>query len=308
MKLEVASRKQAATEVCVITFRHPRRPSLPAATAGAHVDLRLPDGRIRQYSLCGDPADLGTYRIAVKREEGGRGGSAWIHENLTPGTVVLVSAPRNHFPLAAGGRHHVLIGGGIGVTPLISMAHQLRQSGDSFEMHYCSRSDHPVLLDELESVCERRLFLHQGTARGGRLDAQALLADYHEGTHVYCCGPHPLMQAVRSAVAEWPHEAVHFEAFQPLLDESFVPDEFEVELARTRKLIPVPADKSALDALRAHGVDLPSSCEIGVCGSCECGLIAGDAVHRDVVLGYGARGTRFIPCVSRGHGRIVLDL
>jgi vanillate O-demethylase ferredoxin subunit len=297
----------------VITFRHPRRAHLPAPEPGAHVDLHLPDGRVRQYSLCGDPDDDRTYTIAVRIEPGGRGGSRWVHEALGPGRIVPVSAPRNHFPLADGAAHHVLVAGGIGITPIAAMAQRLAATRASFELHYCAPdAGHAPLLERLRSVCGPRLkawFTRE--PRPSPFDPAQVLARRVAGAHLYACGPRRLVDAVLHAAARWPADAVHQERFEPLDDAGFVPDSFSVVIASTGRHIDVPADRSLLEALRTAGFMVPSSCGIGVCGACECGFRAepGSApIHRDVVLGMQARTQRIMPCVSRASGRIVLDL
>lgn len=308
MKLEVAAVERVAADLAVFTFRHSKRPALPKPTAGAHVDVHLADGCIRQYSLCGDPSDLSVYRIAVKREEGGRGGSIWMHDALQVGMTVPVSAPRNHFPLALDAQHHVLIGGGIGITPMIAMVHALRDADASFDLHYCARGSSPPFVDLLHERCGERLAVHRGAAGGDRFDPGGALPAPASGTHVYCCGPAGLMEAVRAATAGWPEDHVHVEAFKPLLDDAFVPEPFEMQLASDGRILQVSAHESALDVLRKSGLAVPSSCETGLCGSCDCGYVAGDVIHRDSLLSAAARKLRFTPCVSRGRGRIVVDM
>ncbi len=301
MKLHVDAVEASTPEVSVFTLRHPKG-KLPPFTPGAHVDLRLPDGRTRQYSLIGDPADS-AYRIAIKRDDAGRGASVWAHGALVPGAMALVSAPRNNFPLAAEGRRHILVAGGIGITPFVAMAQQLERNAADYVLHYFARPPAP-LLAELRAICGERLVTHFG---GGRFDP-ASLGGPAPGAHVYCCGPQRLTDAVRAATAHWPEAQVHFEVFQATLDENFVPEPFDVTLASTGEVVRVPADRSALDALRAHGVMLPSSCELGVCGACECGYRGGTVVHRDSVLGVAARQDRMMLCVSRARVGVVLDL
>jgi ferredoxin-NADP reductase len=312
MKMDVVGVARATETVSVFTFRHPRREHLPTPHPGAHVDLHLPDGKIRQYSLCGDPADNSIYRVAVKRVSQGRGGSRWIHENLYPGAVAHVSAPRNNFPLAAQASRHIFVAGGIGVTPFVGMARAAQQSGDDFVLHYCVRSvrDAPFL-EELSSICgpARLQLAISEDAASKRFDAMLAFGDGSEmGTHVYCCGPQRLIEAVRAATRSWPCEAVHFEAFAPLLDESFVPEPFDITIASTGETLRVPADRSALDVLRNRGIKLPSSCELGVCGSCICGYRNGTVIHRDSVLSGTERQHRMMLCVSRARVGVTLDL
>ena len=309
MKLQVASAVATTPDVLHLTLVHPRRPELPAWTAGAHVDLRLPDGRVRQYSLCGDPADRGRYEVAIKREDAGRGGSAWVHGNLAAGSVADVSAPRNAFPLAPGARRHVLVAGGIGVTPLLAMARTLAADEADFALHLCARSasDAP-LLGEIRAVCGDRL--QAWFSDTGRRFDPARLGGSEAGTHVYACGPRRLTEAVEAALdaAGWPPEQVHVEHFAAVSDAGFVPEPFEARIASTGARLHVPADRSLLDVLREHGVSQPSSCELGVCGACECGYLDGTVIHRDAVLSAAKRRDRMTPCVSRAQGGVTLDL
>jgi ferredoxin-NADP reductase len=312
MKMTVGDVRALTDTVKLFTLRHPRRPHLPPPTPGAHVDLHLPDGRIRQYSLCGDPGDDTAYRIAVKREDDGRGASRWIHENLTAGSVIPTSAPRNNFPLAQASRH-VLIAGGIGITPILPMARQLARDRVPFELHYCAHDAHGApFLSDLHEICTpENLSTYFSVANGasaGRLDVEGLLKSVTPGTHVYCCGPQRLTQAFRAAANNWPDNYVHCEVFKPTLDENFVPEPFDIKLASTGEVLRVPANKSALDVLRTHGVALPSSCEFGICGSCACRYTDGTVIHRDSVLDITARQERMILCVSRARVGVTLDL
>ena len=310
MKLRVERAAWTTPEVLHLTLIHPLRPSLPAWTAGAHVDLRLPDGRVRQYSLCGDPADLTRYEIAIKREDAGRGASRWAHANLAQvGTIAHVSAPRNNFPLAAGARRHVLVGGGIGITPFVAMARVLAASDADFVVHVCARSmAQAPLLAELDGVCGGRL-VRWFSSEGRRFDP-AILGGPGEGTHVYACGPRTLLEAVKDGVlaSGWPADRIHAEVFQATLDENFKPEPFDVRIASTGEVLHVPADRSILDVLRSSGRSVPSSCELGVCGSCVCGYRDGTVIHRDAVIPLAERQHRLAPCVSRARVAVTLDL
>lgn len=307
MKLTVESVSRLSADVVALSLRHPRRPSLPPGEPGAHVDVHLPAG-VRHYSLCGDPSDRARYVIAVKREADGRGGSRWLHDTVAVGDVLPVSAPRNHFPLEMDAPHHVLIGGGIGITPLVAMAHHLATAGASFEVHYAAAAPAEAFRETLSTLAGPRFSVYRGRAGGEPLDVGACLSAAPAGAHVYVCGPRPLSDAVRDAAAGWAEERVHTEAFEPLLDPNFVPEPFEIELARSGTRLSVSAEETALDVLRANGIAMPSSCELGVCGSCECGYLAGTVIHRDVVLPPARRKSRIILCVSRARGRLVLDL
>ena len=313
MKMTVFEARAVTDTVATYWFRHPRREHLPTPTPGAHVDLHLPDGRIRQYSLCGDPDDDGMYRLAVKREDCGRGASLWIHDHLRVGAIVHVSAPRNNFPLAETARRHVFVAGGIGITPFLPMARHLVRRAGEFELHYCARAARgAAFLSELREHCGparlRTYFSDPADAANARFDAERLLGAPTDDTHIYCCGPQRLTQAVRQATAHWPPDQVHFETFKPVLDANFSPEPFDVKLASSGEILRVPADKSALEVLRAHGLALPSSCELGVCGSCECRYSDGFVIHRDSILDATARQDRMMLCVSRARVRVTLHL
>jgi ferredoxin-NADP reductase len=309
MKLDVVEAQDLGAQVRRLVLRHPRRPELPPAEPGSHVDVHLGDGRVRQYSLCGDPADATRYVIAVKRESDGRGGSRWIHEHLVSGAVAHVSAPRNHFRLSAHATHHVLVGGGIGITPLVAMARHLAGTGASVELHYAApdRASAPFL-EELTSILDSQARAWLSRAPGGvRFDAPALLAGRESGTHVYVCGPPRLVAAVREATACWSPSRVHSESFVPQPPGG--PDApFELQLRSTGQVLAVPAGRSALSVLREAGLIVASACEIGVCGACERPVVSGEVLHRDVVLDEAGQARSMMTCVSRGRGRVVLDL
>jgi ferredoxin-NADP reductase len=293
MKLRVAQSRDVTPDVLHLTLVHPRKPELPSWEPGAHVDLRLPDGRVRQYSLCGDPTDRIRYEIAIKREQAGRGASIWAHANLVPGAIAHVSAPRNNFPLAAGARRHVLVAGGIGITPLVSMAHKLARE---------------PLLPELRVLCGNRLSMWFSSE--GRRFSPPAIGTPGDGHHLYICGPPRLVEPVlaHASAIGWPQALVHTEVFKPLSDESFRPEPFDAFIASTGAVLHVPADRSLLEVLRAHGLATVSSCELGVCGSCVCGYRSGRVIHRDVVLPLASRQDRMMPCVSRAHVSVTLDL
>lgn len=307
MKLRVASARFTTPDVLHLQLVHPLRPTLPEWSAGAHVDLRLPDGRTRQYSLCGDPEDRSRYEIAIKREATGRGGSIWVHENLQQGSEVHISAPRNNFPLNATCERHVLIGGGIGVTPMLAMARTLKRGGRDFTLHYCARSaPQAPLLDELKEICGASLRCWF-SSDDDRFDP-AVIGPYDANAHVYMCGPQRLLDAVQSSLGGWAEDHVHGEVFQMTLDENFKPEPFEAMIASTGQSFLVPADRSLLDVLRDNDFVVPSSCEMGVCGACECGYRDGMVLHRDKVLPVSRRQDRLLLCVSRARLSVTLDL
>jgi ferredoxin-NADP reductase len=307
MKLRVAATRYTTSDVLHITFQHPLRPELPEWTAGAHVDLWLPDGRVRQYSLCGDPRDLSRYEVAVKVESPGRGGSRWIHENLTEGVIAHVSAPRNNLPISERAERHILVAGGIGITPFLSMARALNSQGKDFQVHFCARSpEEAPLLAELREICGPRL--QCWFSKAGSRFTPDLIGDYSPATHVYVCGPQRLLDSVQDYLSSWPAKQLHGEVFQATLDENFKAEPFEATIASSGQRLLVPADKSLLDVLRENGLLVPSSCELGICGSCECGYSDGAVIHRDKVLPVAKRQDRMMPCVSRARVAVTLDL
>lgn len=307
MKLVVDQRDRLAPDVAQFWFRHPSRPLLPPWTPGAHVDLRLPDGKIRQYSLTSDPADLSRYAITVKREDDGRGGSQWLHQNATTGHIAHVSAPRNNFPLSDG--RAVLIAGGIGVTPMHSMARQLAADGRLVEAHICERARPSTFETKLRAICGDALQMHiSSDGANSRLNVAQLVSRLPRDVHIYCCGPDRLISAVQEAAADWPEPQVHFERFGAVVDENFEPEPFDITIASTGKTYRVPEDRSALEILREAGHVLPSSCELGVCGSCECAYVDGTVIHRDSVLSQTARESKMMLCVSRARVAVTVDL
>lgn len=286
---------------------------MPSFSAGAHIDVTVTPQYIRQFSLAGDPADRSKYLLGILREDGGRGGSLKIHQMLNPGAPVVISQPRNHFPIASGQGRHLLLAGGIGVTPLIAMAHELSCSSRSFELYYKARTRAQAsFIAELERVpWHNRVHFHFSDEN--RLDVATVLADYAEGDHVYTCGPAAFMDAVFKAASEsgWPEVALHREYFS-------VPDEgdwenhgFEIEIASTGQVIPIPADQKATDALKQAGIPIDIKCSDGLCGVCSTRYLSGDVEHRDYVLSKSQKNERMIVCCSRASasgGRIKLDL
>lgn len=286
---------------------------LPAYEAGAHIDVAPSAEYFRQYSLASNPADPSSYLIGVLREDEGRGGSQKIHQTLQPGAPVVISQPRNHFPLASGNGRHLLIGGGIGVTPMIAMAHTLWREGRPFELYYKAKTRaQAAFIPELEAM-PWRAHVHFHFSDEDRLDVETLLHDYEAGDHVYTCGPAAMMDQVLALAARhgWPEDATHREYFA-------VPDEmewenhpFEIEIASTGALIPVAEDERATQALEKAGIEVDVKCSDGLCGVCQCGYLSGDVEHRDFVLSKAQKADRIILCASRAAkpgGRIVLDL
>ena len=296
----------------------PAGTELPPFSAGAHIDVHLANGVIRQYSLCNSPADRHRYVIAVLRDEKGRGGSKAVHEQLQVQGRVRVSVPRNNFELAQGARKVILIAGGIGVTPLKSMAHQLADAGDvDYELHYCARDAQcAAFTEDLQTLVDtQRLHFHFDDGDPSRgLDIAALLRDQaQEGTHVYYCGPAGFMQACADASSHWPKDTVHCEHFKaPERTGALAhrkPGEFTVEIASTGQRIPVPVDRSIADVLKAAGIAVQTSCEAGLCATCKVRYLSGEVEHQDCILDAGEQQNFLTLCVSRAKSELlVLDL
>jgi vanillate monooxygenase ferredoxin subunit len=289
---------------------------LPPFSAGAHVDVHLGPGMVRQYSLANaptHPAPAERYRIGVLRERDGRGGSATLCDRFAPGDELSIGAPRNRFPLVEDAPHSVLLAGGIGVTPLLSMAWRLHALGRSFRLHYAVRAEaRAAFLTELRGAPFANAFsLHVDTPSGPSVDLAAALEDPDAGAHLYTCGPAGFMDAVFEAArgAGWTEGQLHREDFQ------VVPREedraIEVVLAKRGITVRVPPDLTIAEALEDEGVFVPMSCEAGMCGTCVTPVLEGVPDHRDQVLSPEERaaGDKMTVCCSRAHSdRLVLDL
>lgn len=289
---------------------------LPAFEAGAHIDVQVPGGPVRQYSLCNAPGETHRYEIAVLREPHSRGGSIGMHA-LCVGQTLEICAPRNHFPLALSARHHVLFAGGIGVTPLLAMAQALAQKGSSFEMHYCTRSCATTAFRQRivdSNFSDRVVFYHDEGCAAARLDVHALLRSTpSQDAHLYVCGPTGFMDWVLTAGrgAGWSEERLHREYFVGAPTQTDSDNAFEVQIASTGKVISVAADQSVTAALAENGIQVATSCGQGVCGTCVLGVLAGTPDHRDMYLTdiERALNNQFTPCCSRSKStRLLLDL
>ncbi|MER7186413.1 PDR/VanB family oxidoreductase [Streptomyces hyaluromycini] len=304
-----------ATDVLSVELVHPQGKPLPAWTPGAHIDLHL-DGLIRQYSLCGDPADTGRYRVAVLKDPASRGGSVYVHDTLRPGSRVTVGGPRNHFELAEAGSY-VFVAGGIGVTPLLTHAREAQERGRPWQFWYAGRRRAAMAFaEELgELAAADRMVALRPKDQHGRLDLDRVLAEVPAGALVYCCGPERLTEAVRSGC-----EALglldrlrveHFAAVTAPGADAEAGQAFEVECARSGVTVTVGPDESIVEALENVGVMIDASCRDGVCGTCEVPVLEGVPDHRDMVLTdeEQAAGNLMLICVSRcASQRLVLDL
>jgi ferredoxin-NADP reductase len=311
LRLSVARREVVADGVVALDLREPSGGDLPAWAPGAHIDLELGPDLVRQYSLCGDPADSNVWRVGVLREPESRGGSHYVHDKLREGDLVQVRGPRNNFALEPSPRY-VFVAGGIGITPILPMAAAAAAAGADWVLHYggrtlCSMAFRAQLTDSHGD----RVAVHPEDERG-LLDLDAILGTPQPDTLVYCCGPEPLLQAVEARCASWPGGSLRLERFAPK-DRSrpVLLEGFDVQLARSKVTLSVPADASVLDVLEAAGVPLVSACREGTCGTCEVPVIAGTVDHRDSLLTpaeQAANDTMFV-CVSRAASPgLVLDL
>ncbi|WP_213305535.1 PDR/VanB family oxidoreductase [Paraburkholderia sacchari] len=285
---------------------------LPAYRPGAHVDVYLPNGLVRQYSLCGPNARAPDYRIAVKRSGESRGGSEWLYSRAGDGVRLRIGMPRHAFGVDDTARHHILVAGGIGVTPILSMAYALHASGKSYQFEYFVRSDADIVFrDEiLASPLARQTRIHPALAPDAvRERIVDLLAASQAHSHLYVCGPPALMQTTAElARGVLGNANVHMEAFGPSVPVAAGERRFAVMLGTDGKAVEVPPDKSVLACLRDAGHVIESSCEVGVCGTCMMRVIEGEPDHRDSYLTEDERmeGTHFIPCVSRSKSPVLV--
>jgi phthalate 4,5-dioxygenase reductase subunit len=309
----VRRKTQVARDIHAFELVAPDGAPLPSFEAGAHLPVLAPNGMLRQYSLYSDPGQLDHYGIAVKREAGGRGGSISMADELKEGDTLMAGPCANAFGLSDKARSFILVAGGIGITPMMSMVHALQADGlRPFKLYYLTRDpESTAFAKELAQLLPaHQLKIHHDHGDPTRsLDLWPVFEKPQAGAHVYCCGPRGLMDGVRDMTGHWPDSSVHFEIFGA--DAKARPDDqpFEVTLARSARNLRVEAGQTLLGALRDAGLYVPSSCESGTCGSCKVGLIEGVADHRDMVLLPEERDHHIMACVSRAHGgRLVLDL
>ena len=287
---------------------------LPAWSAGAHIDVLVAPGMMRQYSMSGDPADRSRYQVAVLREDEGRGGSLLMHRIFAEGRRVFISRPINHFELRATPGRSFLMGGGIGITPMVAFAHTLYREGRDFAFHYSvSRPDDLALVNDIRSFVWRDRAEMHVSSEGTRADLAMVFANGGGDDHVYVCGPDAYMDAVMAAAlkAGIPEDHLHREYFSVPEQPDYENFDFELLLAKSGKRISVSADETASDALIANGYSVDVKCSDGLCGVCQCGVLSGDIEHRDFVLSAKQQESQIILCQSRAAekgGVIELDL
>ncbi|MFG6429538.1 PDR/VanB family oxidoreductase [Roseateles sp. LYH14W] len=315
LQLRVAAKRPAAQDVVELTLQAPDGEPLPAFEAGAHVELHLAGGLVRHYSLCNAPGERQRYVLGVLREPASRGGSVAVHEGLNPGDVLAVGGPKNHFSLQATAAHKLLLAGGIGITPVLSMARQLAAQGRSFTLHYAGRSRARMafLAALADAPLAAHTHLHVGDENGS-MDMDAVLAAQPEGSELYVCGPAGFIDAALAAARRlgWAEARLHRELFAAApRSDTGEHQPFDIEVQGSGQVIHVPAGCSAAQALQDAGLPLLTSCEQGVCGTCLTRVVAGEPDHRDQYLTpeEQAANDQFLPCCSRARSpRLVIQL
>ena len=304
----------------------PEGKDLPAFTAGAHIDFYFRDGSVRQYSLCNDPKERHRYLIAVLRESESRGGSEGLHDRVHVQRTVCIGEVRNNFPLNPNAKHHLLLAGGIGVTPMMSMIAEIQANGESFSMHYCSKSpEHMAFRPELEElvVAGKVILHHDGGDPSQGLDIEALLATQENGVHVYYCGPPGFMRAVKRATKHWVDGTIHAEHFSSIaspkaqqtaeerkaVGDGGVGIGFQVVLASSGASYFVANDKSIAEVLKENGVHVETSCKSGLCGTCKTRYLEGEVEHHDLIMDADEQANYLTLCCSRAKSRaLVIDI
>lgn len=309
----VKNRHVEGGNIAVMEFESATSATLPKVEAGAHIDVHLPNGMVRQYSLCQNPNDEGKFRLGILRDPESRGGSVSAFDEIKDGMQIQVSEPKNLFPLLKA-KHSVLIGGGIGITPLITMAYQLAHEGESFELHYCGANpEHCAFVDEIKNgeLAKYTTFHFKSEGASHRAFFESAIKDIDLESHIYTCGPVGFMDWVINLATthDFPEQQIHKEYFQVETDTSG--DSFEVVAERSGKIIMVEAGETILQALAKEGIDIEMSCEQGVCGTCMCDVIEGEPDHRDVYFTdeEKASNEQILVCCSRSKTpRLVLDI
>ena len=315
LRLRVSRIDRLTPEIKRIELAAPQGGDLPRFEAGAHIDIFTGNGLRRSFSLANDPKERHRYVLGVLREKNGGGGTRWVHESLAEGDILTVIPPLNGFPLAEDARRHLLIAGGIGITPILAMGIRLARRGADFTLHYCTKSvAETAFLEEIKGhFGARAVFHHDGGDPTKGIDLSAVLRRYVQGDHLYICGPPGLLQAARDTAAHWPEAAVHFELFAPRADPAqWTNESFDIVLSRHKTAVTVPADKTILEVVREAGIEIDSSCETGICSTCRTRLLGGRAEHRDEVLTDREKRDQsaIMICISRARAgeTLILDL
>ena len=299
-----------ARDTSLLEFESVDRRPLPGYEPGAHIDLHLPNGLVRNYSLTLAVPEPSRYAVGIKRDPASRGGSRSIHDELRVGTILTIGGPRNNFRLHEDATHTVLIAGGIGITPIWCMVQRLNALERAWQLHYACRSrDDMAFRQELEAMPQATL--HFDDESGGFLDVAAIVAAAPKDAHLYCCGPAPMLQAFEAATKDWPREQIHIEYFTAKELPPSKKGGFTVELARSGVEYFIPEGETILNVLLDAGIDVDYSCELGICGACEQRVISGVPEHRDSILSEEEQAENkrvMICCAGCKTERLVLDL
>lgn len=316
LEVYVSRKIPEAEGVCSFELKASNGAELPAFTAGSHVDVHIAPGLTRQYSLCNAPHERDRYLIAVLDEPASRGGSRGMHTDIAEGSSLSIGTPRNLFDLDLSGDRYVLFAGGIGITPILAMAHALLAAGKPFDLHYCGRSIERLAFIRLLDTAPFAGHCHvhvDNAPSGQRMDAEQILASVAPGDQLYVCGPSGFMSHIQATAKAcgWNDAQIHQEDFAAPSQVLEGDQPFEIELSRSGRVIEVPATKTALEVLLEHDIEVESSCEQGICGSCVIRILGGEPDHRDQYMNASehARNDCFTPCCSRSRSpRLVLDL
>ena len=310
LQLRITATAWEAPNIISYELRPAEGGELPPFTAGAHIDLTLPNGLVRSYSLLNPQTERHRYVIAVQKDRASRGGSKWVHENFRAGDIVTVNGPRNNFPLDEAAAKSILIAGGIGITPILGMVERLGMLRRDWELVYCTRKRaSTAFLEALQKKPQVR-FNFDEEPGGKMLDIAGLVQAAPPGTHFYCCGPLPMLDAFEQATKDLPRERVHVEYFTAKAPPA-VEGGFTIVLAKSGLTLAVAPGKTILDTLRDNGFDTPFSCTEGVCGTCETRVLEGVPDHRDLILTEAERAsnkTMLICCSGSKSDKLVLDL
>jgi tetrachlorobenzoquinone reductase len=311
LRLRVRSATWEAPNIISYELRPLEAGELPPFTAGSHIDLTLPNGLIRSYSLVNPQSERHRYVIAVQKDRASRGGSKWVHENFRPGDILAINGPRNNFALNEAAEKSIFIAGGIGITPIMSMTERMSTLKRDWELIYCARTRVDAAFEEnLQKFGSRVRFNFDAEPGGKMLDIAAVVRAAPQNAHLYCCGPLPMLSAFEAATAELPRERVHVEYFTAK-EPPAVAGGFKVVLAKTGREFTIAPGKTILDTLLDAGLDIPYSCMEGVCGTCETKVLEGTPDHRDLILTeeeHAAGKIMMICCSGSKSEKLVLDL
>ena len=321
LKLMVVEIAQLTPSIKKLVFASANDSALPVWEAGAHLLFELPNGLHNAYSLANNPAERGRYVTAILRESGGKGGSVYMHDDIKVGDVLKVTGPQNNFPIDKNAKKHLLIAGGIGITPLLAMGYRLAEMKADYHLHYCSKlASETAFIDEVKAVFGACVtFHHDGGDPSKGINLAEVLKSPAPGQHLYICGPAGLLNAVRETSKHWPEGSVHFELFGSTRSAAEIAamqheagdDTFEVECVKSGVTLSVPPTKSIMQVLWDNNIEVLYACEEGWCGNCKVGLISGKVDHRDEYLSEKERETAIQVCISRaapGEKKLVLDI